>query len=52
MKRESLTGFMVVAAGELYREMDRGPGAGPVDRKEKAEGVEEKGDTAKCRYGA
>ena len=34
---------MVVTAGELYGGMDSGPGAGPVDRKRKAEGVDEKG---------
>ena len=34
---------MVVTTGELYGGMVSGSGAGPVDHKEKAEGVKEKG---------
>ena len=33
---------MVFTAGELYEGMVNGPGAGLVDRKEKAEGVQDK----------
>ena len=38
---------MVVTAGELYSGMIYGLSAGPVDRKEKAEGMEEKGGRGK-----
>ena len=34
---------MGVTAAELYRGMVNGPGGGPVDRTQNAEGVEEKG---------
>ena len=37
-------GFMVVPASELYGGTVNGAGAGPFDRKEKAEQVVEKGE--------
>ena len=38
-----MTTTLVVSAGELFEATVSGPGAGPVDHKEKAEGVQEKG---------